>query len=363
MAINLSLVEAIQSVQILMKNVATVNEPDNYLKQLGVLNWLFSPNNPSPIQTEMSKTSGASKYRPVEIRYLPRKGTGDRATSDASSSCAKTNTRRESIQILNATLYVEDKFTIDEEIIRTGTLENLPVRLAKEIRDAQRNAREDMDRQLFAAYAGNFGANPAASDRGVDGGVGKYTTLQLLESDGTVDADNFDLFKNDQEDNLMGGAIGILGLGNARKYDHRLNVGGPNEGGVQVDQVDTQFGINVFKDSQTTAVLGGANRVIASYANSSAFFNYNLFGPDFSLDTPDLAIRTTMRDAVYPFNWDFILKYSDECSTGSGLQGEWTGRILNYFNLWIVPDLAFGEPYGPLGDFNGNVGYNITQAA
>ena len=38
MAINLSLTEAIQAVQLEMKNVATANAPDNYLKQNGTLN-------------------------------------------------------------------------------------------------------------------------------------------------------------------------------------------------------------------------------------------------------------------------------------------------------------------------------------
>jgi len=363
MAVFQSLTEAVQAVQLELKNISTVNAPDNYSKLTGTMNWLFSPENPSPIQTEMVRTSGASKYRPVEIRYLSKKGTTDLVTSDASASCTKTDTRRETIQTLNATLYVEDKFTIEEEILREGTLESRAVRLAKEIRDAQRNAREDMNRQLFAAYAANFGANPAASTRGGTGGVGQYDSLQMLLAAGTVDADNFDVIRNDQEDNFMTGTIGVLGLGLARKYMNRLMVGNIADGGFDVREIASQFGMALFKDQHTTTALGAADRVIASYANTSAFFNYNIFGPDFALDTPDSSIRTQVRDAVYPFNWDFILKYSDECSTGNGLQGEWTGRILTYFNLWIVPDLAFGEPYGDLGDFNGQVGYLITEAS
>lgn len=358
MAVNLSLTEAIQSIQKNINDVTTVNDPSNYSKLTGTLNWLFSPENPRTIQAEMVRTAGASKYRPVEIRYLPKKGTSDLVTSDASASCTKTNTRRESVQTLNATLYVEDKFTIDEEIIREGTLEDLQTRLMKEIRDAQRNCREDMNRQLLAAYASNFGANPAQG-----AGVGSYTDIQMIASDGTVSADTFDVIKNDQEDNYMTGTVGIIGLGNARKYMNRLAVGNVNDGGVNIADVASQFGMALFKDHYTTTALSDADRVIASYAGLSQFFNYTLFkGKDFQNPDPLGGIRTTIPDAIFPFEWDYILKYDDECDTGNGLQGAWTGRILSYFNLWIAPDTAFGEPYGDLADFNGVVGYRITQA-
>jgi len=361
MAINLALTEALQNIQINLKTVTTVNDPNNYSLFTGALNWLFSPSNGKAIQAEMVKSSKASKYRPVEIRFMPKKGRTDVVTSDASASCDKVNTRREETQVLNATLYVEDKFTIDEEVIREGTMDMLQKRIGDEIRDAQRNAREDMDRQILAAYNSNFGANPAGNS-GAGIGVGQYQDIQLLLSDGTVGAESFDQIKIEQEENFMVGTAGIIGLGNARRYMNRLSVGNVNSGGFDVRNIDSEFGMALFKDQQTTAVLGDADRVIVSYAGTSNFYNYNLFNGDFDLNTPDLAIRTTMRDAIFPFDWDFILKYSDECSTGNGLQGEWTGRILTYFDLWIAPDTAFGEPYGDLVDFNGQVGYRITQA-
>jgi len=362
MAVNLSLTEALQSVQKMLAEVVTVNDPTNYDKLIGTLNWLFSPSNGKSIQATMVKTANSSKYRPVEIRYLSKKGTGDLVTSDASASCTKTDTRRELIQTLNPTLYVEDKFTIDEEIIREGTMEQLRARLDREIRDAQRNAREDMNRQLFNAYASSFGANPSGNS-GAGIGVGAYQDLELILTAGTVSANNFDQITNEMEDNFMRGVVGILGLGNARRYMNRLAVGNIADGGFDVREIASEFGMALFKDHFTTEVLGVANRVLAVNAGISNFFNYNLFkGSDFENPSPLGGVRTTMRDAVFPFDWDFILKYDDECDTGNGLQGAWTGRILTYFDLWQAPDTAFGEPYGDLVDFNGVVGYNITQA-
>jgi hypothetical protein len=232
----------------------------------------------------------------------------------------------------------------------------------KEIRDAQRNCREDINRQLLSAYASNFGANPAAHARNsFYGGVGFYTPVEMLLSTGAVSVDNFDVIKNDQEDNFMGGTIGILGLGKARKYMHRLAVGNVNDSGADVSEIAAQFGMALYKDQYTTTVLGDADRVIAAYAGLSQFFNYNIYKGDFNINHLG-TIHTTMPDAIFPFQWDYILKYDDECDTGNGLQGVWTGRVLCYFNLWIAPDTAFGEPYGDLADFNGIVGYEITQA-
>ena len=297
MAVNQTLNEAIQAIQLELKNFGMVNEPDNYSKLTGALNWLFSPENPKAIQTEMIRSANASKYRPVEIRYLPKKGTGELVTSDASASCTKADTRREIVQSANATLYVEDKFSIEEEIVREGTLEQLQTRIAKEVRDAQRNCREDMNRQLLAAYASNFGSNPAT---GTNAGIWDTdNNIQLLLAAGTVDADNFDVIKNHQEDNYMTGTIGLLGLGLARKYMNRLAVGNIADGGFDVKEIASQFGMALFKDHYTTTALGNADRVIASYAGTSAFYNYNIYKGDFNLDFGD-NVRPTDRD------WEFL---------------------------------------------------------
>ncbi len=70
------------------------------------MNWLFAPENGRAIHSQMIKTANSSKYRPVEIRYLPKKGTSDLITSDVSATCTRTDTRRELTQVLNPTLYV-----------------------------------------------------------------------------------------------------------------------------------------------------------------------------------------------------------------------------------------------------------------
>jgi len=100
------------------------------------------------------------------------------------------------------------------------------------------------------------------------------------------------------------------------------------------------------------------------YPGLQSFFNYNLYkGDDFMKETPDLARTMTIPDAIFPFEYDFKLKYDDGCTSSNGLQGAWTGRLLTYFDAWIIPSNAFGSEYGDLAGFNGITGYKITQGA
>ena len=202
-----------------------------------------------------------------------------------------------------------------------------------------------------------MGTNPAQG-----AAAGTYTTVELLNSDGTVGSNNFDVFKNDQEDNHMTGEIGLIGLGKLRKYFNRLMVGNLNDGGVQINEVMSEFGGALYKDDYAVTVLGDADNMLAVYPGLSQFFSYNNFKGDFNLNTPDSSIKTTIKDPLFGFDWDFILKYDDECSTGNGINGAWTGRVLLYFDLWQAPSAAFGGAYGDLAGFNGTVGYKVTQA-
>jgi len=361
MAVNLSLTEALQAVQKMMGDVVTVNDPGNYKKLIGTLEWLFSPFNGSTINIQQGQSALNGKYRPCEIRFTPQKGTGDLVTSDALANCNKVTHRREQIQTLNPALFVHDKFSIDEELVREGTPLELQAVLTREIRDAQRICREDADRQLLAAYNTAIGSNPGS---GV--GVGQNTSLQLLLSDGTVDPATFDDILIHKEDNFMVGVPGVIGLGNMRKYNNLLAVGNVRDSGVDIREIANNFGLIHFKDQNTLSALGDIDDVIVSYPGLSQFFQYNFYrNSDFALETPDSSKKSTIPDAVFgsALMWDFIFKYDDECSTTNGIQGSYTGRIFTYFDLWTPPQAAFGEPYADLGDFTGTVGYNITKAA
>ena len=57
-----------------------------------------------------------------------------------------------------------------------------------------------------------------------------------------------------------------------------------------------------------------------------------------------------------------IFVYDDNCTGGNGLQGAWIGRVLTYFDLWTVPENAFGDVYGDLNDFNGILGYTFNES-
>ena len=339
---------------------AQMNDPGNYQKLIGFLNYLFSGLNPTTINAIMRENSGNSEYRPVDIRYIPHKGTGNLITSDASGSCTKVAQRRDKIVTKQPTLYAEDKFTIEENYVRDNAEGNpgkLQTRLNMEFRDAIRVCRESIDQQLFTKAASLFGSNPAAQTS-----AGSYTTVTMtIASSGKIDDNNFDVIKNHQEDNFMEGPIGIVGLGNARKYMNRLAVGNANDAGIDYRMVADEFGMLLFKDSFTSSVLSSANNALAIYPGMTQFYQYNLFRGDYVQNFGDL-IKGTMPDPILPITYDYILQYDDNCSTGNGLQGAWVGRVLAYFDLFTIPEDAFGDVYGPLNDFNGILGYTFNES-
>ena len=365
MAVNLNLSEAIQSIQTDMANNVGINDPSNYQKMLGFNDFIFGSSNPRTIKTEMGKSANNGKYRPVEIRYLPKKGNDDELDTVADYTCARTTTRREIVDTLNPTLFAGDKFTIDEAIIREGTLMDVQSRMSLEMRDSMRNIRETIDKKLFTAASTNVGANPAASIRTATS-VGKnaYNTIAMINSDGSLNADVFDVIKNDQEDNYQYGEVAIIGLSNSRRVFNRLAVGNIQDKGIDFADVNAQFGMSLYKDSWTPTVHGTANkdRVLAMYAGLSQFYQYNYYANSLAHSTPDLSIKTTIQDPIYPITYDFHLKYDDGCSTNNP-QGFFVGQLFVNFDLWQVPEGAFGEGYtNNLTDFNGIVGYNITQS-
>jgi hypothetical protein len=70
-----------------------------------------------------------------------------------------------------------------------------------------------------------------------------------------------------------------------------------------------------------------------------------------------------MPDPIYPgLEYDYDLYYDRNCTTANGTQGSWVGRVWLNFDVWTVPEDAYGDTYGALNDFNGIVGYNITSA-
>lgn len=353
-----NLVEALQATQEYLNG--TPNDPSNYGKMTGALTWITSAeNNPQDIQRMMQQASTDGKYRPVQIRYLPKKGQDDVFTSE-SFTCDKTAMRRELVNTYNPQLVAGDKFTIEESIIREGSLKDITQRLSIETRDAMRNIREQIDVGIYSAAAGKIGSNPAAGTNKL-----AYTSVQLLNSDGTVNAANFDTIKIHQEDNYMVGNAGMIGLGKARQYFNRLAVGSPNDGGVDINAVYEQYGMVLFKDSNTTSVLGNADRVLVMYPGLAQFYSYNFYANrDIAHSVDGQIIKTTITDPVYPMlKYDFKLKYDDGCTTGNGLQGAWVGTIVVHYDLWTAPEEAFGEGYSQnLNDFTGIVGYLVTNS-
>ena len=353
-----NLAEALQAVRVDLES--NVNDPSNYGKMTGTLNWLFSSQNPRTISTIMSQASTDGKYKPVQITYLPKKGTNDVISSSTGLNCNSTATRRELVNTYNPTLFVGDKFTISESIVREGTIQQISQRLAIELRDAMRNCREQMNTGIFSAASTVIGSNPAAGT-----GKGGYTSINLLNADTTVSADAFDDLKIHQEDNYMTGDMGLIGLGKARKYFNRLAVGSASDGGVDINSVFEQYGMVLFKDSDTTSVLGNADRILAMYPGLAQFYSYNFYSNSEAAHSVDgQIIKTTITDPVYPqIKYDYKLKYDDGCATGNGKQGAWVGTISLDYDLFTVPEGAFGEGYSSnLNDFNGIVGYLVTQS-
>lgn len=352
--------EKLQSTRVWLQDMnRQFNDPSNFQKLLGFTNYLFSGANPTTIRAEMQNNSNSDQYKPVQIRYVPYKGSSNVITSDASGNCNKIPQRRDLIETVQPTLYVEDKFTIEEGYVRDNN-ENgmdLQMRLNMEFRDCMRNVREDMNRQLLAKAAGLVGANPAA-----DVGAGSYKDVPLIiGTSGKIDDRYFDLFKNEQEDNYTLGDLALVGLGNARRYMNRLGVGNANDAGIDYRLVMAEFGMSLFKDHFAPSVLGGANRVLAFYPGSVQFFNYNVFRGSFAHDYGDI-IKGTMPDPILPISYDYTFKYDDGCETGNGVNGAYVGRVISYFDLWTIPEAAWGDVYSDLNDFNAIVGYNITES-
>ena len=343
-------------------NSGQFNDPTNYSKFTGLLTQLHSPTNPDTIKTIMRETSDVNKYRPVEIRYNPQWGNENVSRNDAATNCDPVNQRRDAIETVEPNLFTEVKETLDEGYVRQNQEDGTTpeTRLAETFKRCMRVAREDMNDQLVAKAATLIGSNPAQGTS-----AGNYTDVTLLNSDGSNSVDQFDFIKNDQEDNYMpNGVMGLVGLGNTRKYFNRLAVGNLNtDAGIDWQEVASQFGMLFYKDQFTKDHLDTPNSILALYPGFQQFFNYNVFGGSFfRKDTPDLKIKGTMPDDVYPFEWDYILQYDDGCDTGNGIQGSWTLRLMSYFDMFTVPEAAFGDSYGDLNGFTGIVGYNILQA-
>lgn len=360
MAVNLSLAEALKATETNIKENVGVNDPTMYSKDLGFSKYLFGAGNKRTISTKMGDAGNNGKYRPVEVRYLPKKGQDGVSEDGGDYTCDRGTTRRESIQTLNPSLYAQDTFTLDEAIVREGTQEQLNSRIQREMKDAMLNTRENIDKQLFAAAAGLVGANPAQG-----AGIGAYTTLEMLNADGTLDADNFDTIVNDAQDNFMIGDPGLVGSYNIRKVVNRLNVGDVAAGGINFGGVSTQFGMDFYNDSYTATVHGSSekDRVLAMYPGLQQYYQYNYYRGGIYDDKSGVSIKTTMPDPVFPgITYDVHLKHNDGCGT-SNPQGFLTGIVFVYFDLWTPPQEAFGEGYTEnLNDFTGIVGYDITQA-
>jgi hypothetical protein len=337
-----------------------ISDPQNYQRQTGLLNYLFSGLNPLTIDAIQRNNAGNNQYRPVDIRYIPHKGQGNLITDDASGTCDKGAQRRDKIQTIQPTLYAEDKFTIDEDYVRQNS-ENgfgLQNRLNKEFQDAMRVCRESINQQLNTKLSGLFGSNPA---QGV--GAGNYTTVKMtIASSGKIDDNFFDQIKNDQEDNFQSGEAAVIGKGNARKYMNRLAVGNANDAGIDYREVADEFGMVLFKDDDTGTALSSADNAFVIYPGNTQFFQYNLFrGSDFMQNFGD-RIKGTMADPIMPITYDYILEYDKNCTNGNGLQGSWVGRVLTYFDLWVMPEDAYGDVYGDLNDFNGVLGYTFNES-
>lgn len=353
--------ERLLAVRSALADNTQINDPENYSKLTGYLNFLHSPINPKTIDTIMRDNSLSGQYRAVDIRYNPHWGDEDTVIDDANSSCDPVNQRRDYIETVEPTLYVESKFTLDEDYLRLNTedYDSADGRLARSFQKAMRVGREKMNEQLLAAAALKIGSNPAA---GVSSGG--FKQIQMIKSDGSLNVDTFDEILNDLEDNFMTGTPAIIGLGNARKVFNRLAVGNLNtSAGVDFAQIREQFGSILFKDQFAASQLGGsANRVLVAYPGLSQFFHYNVNRGFFAQNVADLRIKGTMPDPVYPFEWDYILEYDNNCSSGNGIQGAWTVRVFCYYDLFTVPERAFGDLYGELNDFTGLLGYEITSA-
>lgn len=359
--------ERIQATRTRLEDNVGINDPMNYSKLTGTLDFLLNPAlNPRTIDVIQNQNSQAGQYRSVEIRYHQHWGDDDLVTTDASVTCAKNDQKRDYIANHDVNLFAHYKFTLEEDYIRQNSEngDSQQARLDRGFKSAMRVCRESMSSQLLAKMAANMGSNPAASARtGSPVQAGDYNSFQVIDSNGGADVNNFDIMVNDMEDNYMSGPLAVIGLGNARKYFNRLAVGNLNtNAGVDIREVANQFGALLFKDQSATANLGAANNVLAVYPGLTQFYGYNLYNNVFIKDSPDNLIKGTMPDPIYNFSWDFKISYDKNCDSGNGLQGAWVIEVFKYFDLFTVPEDAFGDTYGELNEFNGIVGYTLTSA-
>ena len=339
------------------------NDPGNWSKKIGFLDFLLNTAvNPRTINTQFLKDANDDLYRGVRIRYIGHDGDENVITSDAAASCTAVAQKRDAVETVEPSLYCEVKFTLTEGYVRDNK-ENgfgLQQRINREMQNSMRKLRECIDLGLYTKAGTLIGANPAA---GV--GAGGWTTLQqLYTADGTIDARGFDTIKNQMEDNFQNGPFSIVGLGLAREYFNRLDVGNVMSGGIDYRDVMSQFGMAFYKDHFTTTALGAADRVIVASPGLSQFYQYNLYaGNDFSKDVAikDLLVRTTIQDPIYPIRYDLIIDWDKNCTNGNGHNGAWTFRLFTFYDLWTIPEKAFGDTYGELNDFNGLCGYLITE--
>ena len=363
MAFHIAWAERIQNLRTRLEDNVQINDPLNYTKLTGTLDFLFNPTiNTRTIDVIQRSLADGGRYASVDIRYTPHWGTEDLVINDAAASCTKNNQRRDSINSFDVDLYAEMKFTLEKNYVRQNTEGNdsYQQRFDRSMMSAMRVARESMSAQCLGKMAGLIGANPAQSVAS-----GAYHSVELIDTNAGASVDNFDIFKNDQQDNFMSGPIAIIGqAGNARKYFNRLAVGNLNtNAGVNIADVAAQFGALYFQDQSGLAQLGAANRVLAVYPGLTQIYGYNLYAnEDMGLDSPDNRIETTMPDPIYPFDWDVIIEYDNNCDTGNGHQGAWVVRVFKYFDVFTTPAAAFGDTYGDLEDFNGILGYTITAA-
>lgn len=357
--------ERIQATRQWMDETTFINDPQNWSKKIGLLDFLLNTQlNPRTIDVFQRRNSEMNDYRTLEIRYTGHDGTSNLIEDDSSSSCNSVSQRRDTLQTVEPDLFAEAKFSIHEDwmLQNKDNPMTLQMRINRELANATRKLRESVDSQLLTAAGTAVGANPAAGT-----GAGNYTTLSLVSgTDGTVDARYFDVITNHMEDNYMNGPFSIVGLGEYRRYFNRLVVGSVfSDGGIDFTEVMSTFGMGFFKDHFTTASLGGANRVLVFTPGLSQFYQYTMYaGVDLQHRDEGDFIRTTFSDPIYPMiNYDYIIQYDNGCDGGhKGRMGVWTHRLFTYFDLYTVPEEAFGDTYGDLNDFNGIVGYNITEA-
>jgi len=357
--------EALQATRLAIADSVGVNDPINYQRPTGMLDYLLNPSlNPTNIQAEMVRQGANNEFRDVQIRWHQHRCDGDLVTTDASASCTKNNQVRDQLTTVQPDLFVMDKFTLYEDYLRENNEAGLDkqTRLTTKFAESMRVCRESMSSQLLAKAAGLFGANPAA-----EVGAGLYHSFQAIDSNSGVDIGQFDTMVNHQLENYMTGPLALVGFsGNPRKYFNRLAVGNLNtNAGVNVADIARQFGALFFQDYSSTANLGNANRVLAFYPGLQQFFSYNTKAGEFGKSSPDNLISGVMPDTIHNFNWDFDISFDRQCTENGGINGAWVVRVWLYFDIFNIPEAAFGDTYcgsDGLNDFNGVVGYEMTNA-